>query len=149
MYRDTSLGVIGISEEAGKITGVYFENATVPAELEYGETPLLLEAFGQLGEYLAGTRRAFGLPLLPRGTPWQLRCWAELLKIPYGETVSYGELARRAGNPKACRAVGMANNRNPIPVFIPCHRVIGANGSLTGFGGGLHIKELLLRLDKQ
>jgi methylated-DNA-[protein]-cysteine S-methyltransferase len=147
-YRDTSIGVIGISEHEGAITGLYFENATVPAELDYGETPLLLEAFGQLEEYLAGKRRAFRLALSPRGTPWQLKCWAALREIPYGETITYGELARRAGNPKACRAVGMANNRNPIPVFIPCHRVIGANGSLTGFGGGLHIKEQLLRLEK-
>jgi methylated-DNA-[protein]-cysteine S-methyltransferase len=148
-YRDTSIGIIGISEHGGAITGLYFENATVPAELEHGETPLLLEAFGQLEEYLAGNRRAFGLELLPRGTPWQLKCWAALREIPYGETITYGELARRAGNPKACRAVGMANNRNPIPIFIPCHRVIGADGSLTGFGGGLHIKEQLLRLEKQ
>jgi methylated-DNA-[protein]-cysteine S-methyltransferase len=147
-YRDTSIGVIGISGDSGAVTGLYFENATVPAELEHGETPLLLEAFKQLDEYLAGKRREFDLPLLPRGTPWQLKCWAALRGIPYGETVTYGELARRAGNPKACRAVGMANNRNPIPVFIPCHRVIGANGSLTGFGGGLDVKEKLLRLEK-
>jgi methylated-DNA-[protein]-cysteine S-methyltransferase len=147
-YRDTSIGVIGISEDSGAITGLFFENATVPLELERGETPMLLEAFAQLGEYLAGARRDFDLPLLPRGTAWQAKCWAALLKIPYGETVAYGELARRLGNPKACRAAGMAYNCNPIPIFIPCHRAIGADGSLRGYAGGLDIKGKLLRLEK-
>jgi methylated-DNA-[protein]-cysteine S-methyltransferase len=146
-YRETTIGVIGISEDSGAVTGLFFENATVPLELARGETPLLLEAFAQLGEYLAGARRDFDLPLMPRGTAWQTKCWAALREIPYGETIAYGELARRVGNPKACRAVGMANNRNPLPIFIPCHRVIGADGSLTGYAGGLDIKERLLRLE--
>jgi methylated-DNA-[protein]-cysteine S-methyltransferase len=147
-YHDTSIGVIGISEDSGAITGLYFENATVPLELEHGETPLLLEAFRQLGAYLAGARRGFDLPLRPFGTAFQTKCWAALREIPYGKTISYGELARRLGNPKAGRAAGMANNRNPIPIFIPCHRVIGADGSPKGYAGGLDVKEKLLRLEK-
>lgn len=148
-YRDTYIGVIGIAENDGKITNVFFENATVPAELELLETPVLTEAFKQLDEYLSGSRKSFDLPLSPRGTPWQIKCWNALLDIPYGETSSYGDIARRVNNPKAFRAVGLANNRNPLPVFIPCHRVIGSDGSLIGFGGGLDVKEKLLRLERQ
>lgn len=147
-YRDTSIGVIGIAEDNGKITNLFFENATVPAELEMLETPVLTEAFKQLDEYLSGIRKSFDLPLSPHGTPWQLKCWHALLDIPYGETATYGNVARRVNNPKGSRAVGLANNRNPIPVFIPCHRVIGANGSLTGFGGGLVVKEKLLQVEQ-
>lgn len=99
----------------------------------------------QLQAYFEGTRREFDLPLRPGGTEFQLRVLAELRKIPYGTTVSYGDIARRIGNPKAVRAVGAANGRNPIPIVIPCHRVIGSSGDLTGFGGGLAVKEALLR----
>ncbi|MDD6041733.1 MAG: methylated-DNA--[protein]-cysteine S-methyltransferase, partial [Clostridia bacterium] len=91
---------------------------------------------------------AFDLPLRPKGTPFQLRCWDALLQIPFGETRSYGQQAAMIGNPKACRAVGMANHHNPLPVLIPCHRVVGANGSLTGYGGGLGIKETLLQIER-
>ena len=108
----------------------------------------LEEAARQLREYFAGQRTAFELPLAPDGTTFQKRVWRELQEIPYGETISYGELARRAGNAKASRAVGAANGANPIPIVIPCHRVIGANGKLTGFGGGLPIKEALLALER-
>lgn len=147
-FRDTSVGIIGISEQGGEITGLFFQNATVPAELEYAETPLLQQAFAQLGEYLLGKRRDFSLPLEPSGTAWQMKCWAALREIPYGATCTYRALAQRVGSPKAYRAVGMANNRNPIPILIPCHRVIGADGSLTGFGGGLEVKEKLLLLER-
>ncbi len=102
----------------------------------------------QLQEFFAGRRREFELPLSPRGTPFQEKVWAQLRQIPYGETITYGELARRVGDPRASRAVGLANGRNPLPVVIPCHRVIGANGQLTGFGGGLPIKEKLLALER-
>jgi methylated-DNA-[protein]-cysteine S-methyltransferase len=102
----------------------------------------------QLNEYFAGRRREFDLPLAPRGTPFQLACWNELQRIPYGDTISYSELARRINNPSAVRAVGSANGANPIPIIIPCHRVIGANGTLTGYGGGLHIKRALLALEQ-
>ncbi|MGH9505986.1 MAG: methylated-DNA--[protein]-cysteine S-methyltransferase [Terriglobales bacterium] len=101
----------------------------------------------QLEEYFAGRRKHFDLPLAPEGTEFQLRVWAELRKIPWGETISYGELARRIGAPTAARAVGAANGANPIPIVIPCHRVIGSTGQLTGFGGGLETKARLLALE--
>lgn len=102
----------------------------------------------QLDAYFAGRLRDFDLPLAPQGTPFQLRVWQELQNIPYGQTISYGELARRIGNPSASRAVGLANGANPLPIVIPCHRVIGASGKLTGYGGGLPIKEKLLALER-
>ncbi|MEO8035149.1 MAG: methylated-DNA--[protein]-cysteine S-methyltransferase [Acidobacteriota bacterium] len=101
----------------------------------------------QLGEYFEGRRRDFDLPLAPAGTPFQLAVWKELTRIPYGETRSYLDVANAIGRPAACRAVGAANGANPLPIVVPCHRVIGANGSLTGFGGGLDIKRHLLRLE--
>ena len=103
----------------------------------------------QLLEYFAGERTQFDLPLHPRGTPFQLGVWRALADIPYGVTTSYGELARRIDNPKAVRAVGSANGQNPLPIIVPCHRVIGSNGSLTGFGGGLPTKQFLLALEEQ
>ena len=101
----------------------------------------------QLEEYFAGTRQVFALPLHPLGTPFQVAVWQELARIPYGATISYGELARRIGQPQAMRAVGAANGRNPLPLVLPCHRVIGSNGSLTGFGGGLPTKRYLLAME--
>lgn len=101
----------------------------------------------QLGEYFAGARRSFDLELAPHGTPFQLRVWQALREIPYGQTISYAELARRIGQPSAMRAVGAANGRNPIPIVVPCHRVIGKDGGLTGFGGGLPCKQALLALE--
>jgi methylated-DNA-[protein]-cysteine S-methyltransferase len=112
----------------------------------FNEKPFA-EARRQLGEYFAGERKTFELALKPDGTEFQLQVLDELQKIPYGETCSYGDIARRIGRPKAVRAVGAANGRNPIPIVIPCHRVIGASGDLTGFGGGLPTKEALLRLE--
>ena len=105
---------------------------------------LLAPAVDQLEAYFQGTRTTFELPLAPRGTPFQLRVWAELQRIPHGATISYGELARRLGDPLLTRAVGTANGANPISIIIPCHRVIGADGSLTGYAGGLEIKRALL-----
>ena len=105
----------------------------------------LSELRRQLLEYFAGDRQMFDLDLHAIGTEFQRTVWAELQRIPYGETISYGELAKRIGNPKAMRAVGLANGRNPIPIIVPCHRVIGANGSLTGFGGGIERKRWLLQ----
>jgi methylated-DNA-[protein]-cysteine S-methyltransferase len=101
----------------------------------------------QLEEYFAGRRRGFDLPLDLRGTGFQKRCWQELLKIPYGETRSYADIARAIGNPLAVRAVGLANGQNPIAIIVPCHRVIGSDGSLTGYGGGLETKRWLLELE--
>jgi methylated-DNA-[protein]-cysteine S-methyltransferase len=111
------------------------------------QSPPLDEARRQLEAYFAGELRDFDLPLAPEGSEFQLRVWEQLRAIPYGETISYGELARRVGDPAAARAVGLANGRNPLPVIVPCHRVIGADGSLTGFGGGLERKRRLLELE--
>jgi methylated-DNA-[protein]-cysteine S-methyltransferase len=108
------------------------------------ETPLLHEARQQLEEYFAGSRQTFSLPLAPQGTPFQQKVWQALRAIPYGETRSYGQQAAMIGNPKASRAVGAANGKNPISIIVPCHRVIGTSGALTGFGGGLDIKAMLL-----
>ena len=115
------------------------------------EGPLLLALDAwrtQLDEYFAGTRTRFDLPLRLHGTPFQVEVWEQLRRIPYGETISYGELARRVGNANASRAVGLANGQNPLPIVVPCHRVIGANGKLTGYGGGLPIKARLLELER-
>jgi methylated-DNA-[protein]-cysteine S-methyltransferase len=109
-----------------------------------GSPAAVHEAVAQIAAYFAHNLREFSLPLDPRGTQFQRRVWFALADIPYGETESYGELAARVGNPKACRAVGLANGRNPVPLVLPCHRVIGADGSLTGYGGGLTLKQSLL-----
>jgi methylated-DNA-[protein]-cysteine S-methyltransferase len=106
------------------------------------------ETVRQLKAYFSRKLTRFNLPLSPDGTPFQLTVWRELERIPYGELISYGELARRIGKPKASRAVGAANGANPIPIVVPCHRVIGSNGTLTGYGGGLPIKEKLLALER-
>jgi methylated-DNA-[protein]-cysteine S-methyltransferase len=105
---------------------------------------VLVRTQAQLAEYFAGERRAFDLPLAPQGSGFQVEVWRALLRIPYGETCSYGDIARVVGRPAASRAVGAANGRNPIPIIVPCHRVIGSNGSLTGYGGGLPVKRWLL-----
>lgn len=107
-----------------------------------------VEAERQLQAYFAGELREFQLALKPRGTPFQLSVWHELLRIPYGTTTSYGELAKRLGNPAASRAVGLANGANPLAIVVPCHRVIGVGGKLTGFGGGLDVKQKLLELER-
>ena len=112
------------------------------------DTASLTETIRQLQAYFAGELETFNLPLATEGTPFQMKVWQALRDIPYGHTISYGELARRIGNPKASRAVGLANGSNPIPIVIPCHRVIGSNGKLTGYGGGLPIKEKLLALER-
>lgn len=116
----------------------------LPALVEQRDHPLLLEAERQLADYFSGARRRFDLPLDFRGTPFQKRIWAALLDIPYGETRSYGDIARVIGAPAAVRAVGAANGRNPLSIVAPCHRVVGANGALTGFAGGLPAKRYLL-----
>jgi methylated-DNA-[protein]-cysteine S-methyltransferase len=106
------------------------------------------EAEQQIGEYFRGGRTWFDLTLHPKGTPFQLAVWTALLKIPYGETRSYGDIARAVGRPKAVRAVGLANGRNPLPIVVPCHRVIGSTGKLVGYGGGLRVKQTLLELER-
>ena len=112
-----------------------------------GDNDVLRETHAQLDDYFAGKRRTFDLPLAPRGTEFQCGVWHTLAMIPYGETISYAQLATRVGKPSAMRAVGAANGRNPLPIVLPCHRVIGSDGSLTGFGGGLPTKQFLLSLE--
>lgn len=135
------IGTLEIEAEAGAITAIQFADG---APTTTGD-PLLRRAVTQLEEYFRGKRDRFELPLAPKGTEFQRRVWRELERIPFGTTISYAELAARVGNPKASRAVGAANGRNPIAIVIPCHRVIGADGTLTGYAGGLPIKEALLR----
>lgn len=112
------------------------------------ETPVIRQAHRELEEYFAGKRRKFSVPLSAKGTPFQEKVWEVLQTIPYGETRTYGQVAAALGKPSACRAVGMANHCNPVSIMIPCHRVIGAKGALTGYGGGLDLKEFLLRLEQ-
>ena len=138
-----------MAEEGGKITRLYLRAQDVPAGSGQEQTPVLQEALRQLGEYFDGTRKVFDLPLQPRGTAFQQRVWRALCDIPYGQTRSYTHLAAQIGRPKACRAVGMANHKNPIPILIPCHRVVGADGSLTGYAGGLAMKKALLDLESK
>ena len=130
--------------------GLYMQEGrtaiAVRAEWEPAEEPFG-EVRAQLADYFDGRRTVFNLPLAMQGTPFQVRAWTALQDIPYGETISYGEQARRIGRPADPRAVGQANGRNPIAVIVPCHRVIGANGSLTGYGGGLERKRHLLELE--
>ena len=117
------------------------------ADWNEGDNAVLQATRVQLGEYFSGARKQFDLPLAPQGTPFQTEVWRTLATIPYGETISYAQLAQRVGKPTAMRAVGAANGRNPLPIVLPCHRVIGADGSLTGFGGGLPTKQFLLELE--
>jgi len=146
-YRfDTPLGPMALASEEESIVRLYLPNAPTP-RLMSRETPLLARGRGQLLEYMAGRRKTFDLPLAPQGTPFQQRVWAALRDIPYGQTRSYREIAQAVDCPKGFRAVGLANNRNPIPIFIPCHRVLGADGSLTGYAGGLELKKALLSIE--
>jgi methylated-DNA-[protein]-cysteine S-methyltransferase len=148
MYFDSPLGLMMAQEHNGAIIALDFVQAPQPDDIP-AETPLLLEAKRQVLEYFAGKRRDFDLPLAPKGTPFQLRVWQALRAIPYGQTRSYGQIAAAVGNPKAGRAVGGANHRNPISLVQPCHRVIGSSGRLVGYGGGLDKKEALLALERR
>jgi len=148
-YYNTKIGRIGIEENGKAITKLDFINKDMEEEIiEENETALLKEAINELNEYLDGNRSSFDLPLEPKGTEFQKKVWNALKEIPYGETRSYGEIAKIIGNEKAARAVGMANNKNPIAIIVPCHRVIGANGKLVGYAGGLDLKEKLLQLER-
>lgn len=145
----TSIGKIGIREDGQSITHVYLPNQVDLLDHPDNETGLIKEAGRQLMAYLDGKLKEFVLPLNPAGTPFMQDVWQALLDIPYGRTCTYGDIAKAVGRPKAFRAVGMANNRNPIAIIIPCHRVIGADGSLVGYGGGLDLKTHLLALEAQ
>lgn len=148
-YYETKIGLIGIAEEDGQITHLFFHGEIAPAGYSVLETPILRHANEQLQEYFQGKREEFSLPLAPSGTKFMQQVWDALRKIPYGETRSYKGIATAIGNSKSCRAVGMANNRNPIAIIIPCHRVVGSDGSLVGYAAGLEIKSFLLDHENQ
>ncbi len=144
---DTPVGPVTVTATERAVTAVRF-GAAGPAVGQAGDLPpVLRQAVEELREYFAGERREFTLPLAPAGTPFQQQVWTALREIPYGTTCSYGRIAERIGRPKACRAVGMANNRNPIAIVVPCHRVVGASGALVGYAAGLEVKEKLLALE--
>ncbi len=143
-YLDTPIGPLLLARDDIGLRLIRFEGPAEAGPHVPSHDNLFEDVVAQLTEYFAGTRRQFELPLAPAGTPFQQRVWAALLDITYGHTISYGELASRIGQKSASRAVGLANGSNPLPIVIPCHRVIGANGKLTGYGGGLAIKERLL-----
>ena len=148
---DSPIGALVVTSDGEAVTGLYMQSHKHgPLDRHRWQPDInskiepLVNATSQLQEYFAGTRLTFDLPLAPRGTEVQKSVWRQLGQIPFGETRSYGEIAKAIGNPKASRAVGSANGRNPISIIVPCHRVIGANGSLTGFGGGISRKQWLL-----
>ena len=149
---DTPIGLLRLVADETGLREIWFstgrhQRAPHPTWIRAREP--LAQARQQLEEYFAGVRQQFDLKLHPLGTPFQQEVWWELARIPYGATISYGELARRIKHPQAVRAVGAANGRNPLPIVLPCHRVIGANGSLTGFGGGLPTKQFLLSMESR
>jgi methylated-DNA-[protein]-cysteine S-methyltransferase len=149
---DSPIGELLLVADEGGLRQIWFANGKHSPRIEptwQEDATRFKETTRQLCAYFSGELETFDLPLRPEGTPFQLTVWKELCEIPFGETISYGELAGRIGNPKASRAVGLANGSNPIPIVIPCHRVIGSNGKLTGYGGGLPIKEKLLALERR
>lgn len=154
---ESPVGELTLTATDEGLTGVYFERGSHPPSERDVSTwvrddgargrasAVLAEAKAQLASYFAGERTTFDLPLAPRGTDFQQRVWTELRAIAFGATTSYGDIARKIGAPKAVRAVGAANGRNPLPIIVPCHRVVGSDGSLTGFGGGIEKKQWLLQ----
>jgi methylated-DNA-[protein]-cysteine S-methyltransferase len=147
---DSPLGPLLLAANSDGLRRVGFENSkrfSIPPVGWTQNKKIFREVIRQLNEYFAGDLKEFNLPLAPEGTPFQVSVWSALRTIPYGETISYAQLAKRIGNPKAVRAVGRANGANPLPIIIPCHRVIGSDGDLTGFGGGLPIKIKLLAIE--
>lgn len=146
---DSPCGPLTLISNGAALTDLQFENPRYPyTPAPPGSDAILDKARRQLDQYFAGKLRVFELPLAPKGTPFQQRVWQALLAIPYGATRSYGQQAVAIGSPQASRAVGLANGRNPISIIIPCHRVIGSKGALTGYGGGMERKQLLLDLER-
>ena len=137
--------MLTLVEEDGALCEVRFGQST---DIPQGDSALLRQAVEQMDAYFAGRLHAFTVPVRMNGTPFQVRCWQALLQIPYGETRTYAQQAAMIGSPKACRAVGMSNHRNPLPIVVPCHRVVGAKGKLTGYAGGIETKETLLRIER-
>lgn len=148
---NSPLGKLTLESDGQALTRIRLpeeEWTPVPGTKRQRKPELFKEAAFQLGSFFRGERADFDLPLNPRGTPFQIKVWNLLREIPRGKTITYGELAKRAGNPKAARAVGAANGQNPLPIIIPCHRVIGSSGKLTGYAGGLEAKKMLLDIEK-
>lgn len=148
LYYDTLVGTIGIADNGKEITNLFYTLSDKTVLGEERETPLIKKTIKQLREFLSGKRKEFDLPLAPHGTEFQKNVWNALQKVPYGETRSYKQIAEMIDNPEACRAVGGANNRNPIAIIIPCHRIIGVNGKLVGYAGGIDKKQKLLEIEK-
>jgi methylated-DNA-[protein]-cysteine S-methyltransferase len=151
-YLSSPIGSLLLAADDTALREITFPKNGAPASPQpdwIEDASAFTEPIRQLRAYFAGDLETFDLPLAPQGTPFQQKVWKELCKIPYGETICYGELPKRIHNPNASRAVGLANGSNPIPIIIPCHRVIGSNGKLTGYGGGLPIKEKLLALERR
>ena len=151
IHYKSPVGMLCIEEEEGFIVALYLDaNMNTSSDTSSDkETIVLKEAVTQLDRYFKGERKDFDLPIKLKGTEFQMKVWAALQTIPYGETCSYGDLAKKIGNSKASRAVGGANNKNPIMIIVPCHRVIGADGRMVGFGAGIAVKEYLLNLESQ
>lgn len=147
VYYDSFIGSLYISENGNGITSIQFAFNSPGKKNVSKLTPLLKETIRQLTEYFDGIRQTFDIPIAPRGTDFQLKVWKALQYIHYGETCTYKDIAEQINCPKGFRAVGLANNRNPIPIIIPCHRVIGANGKLVGYAGGLDVKTQLLAIE--
>ncbi len=147
-FYDTKIGRIGLVEEEEAITALYLKELPIPADFVVSETTLLKEAARQVQSYFVGELREFNLPVKILGTDFMKKVLAKVMEIPYGQTATYQEIAIQIGQPKAVRAVGQANHRNPLPLIIPCHRIIGTNGRLTGYAGGLELKEFLLQLEQ-
>lgn len=148
LYREYPIGTLGLMDDGQGLARVFLGWEGAEPDARSGETPLTLRAAAELDEYFAGERKAFTVPLSPHGTAFQLAVWEALRAIPYGQTRTYGEIAGLVGRPKAARAVGMANHDNPLLIFTPCHRVVGKDGSLTGFACGLEVKRRLLELER-
>ncbi len=146
-YLDTPIGTLRLLSNGAQLVNIEFAGQYGANDAVENSDTVLAACAAQLTDYFAGKRRHFELPLAPRGTPFQQSVWAALADIPYGELRSYRDIARTIGNPAAVRAVGAANGRNPLPIVVPCHRVIGSNGALTGFAGGLEVKRFLLDLE--
>lgn len=147
-FYDTDIGKIGIEEKDGFIVKVHFGSDAPFKDEDIKETDVIKKAYVELNNYLKGDIKEFTIPLKVDGTEFMKEVWDGLLKIPYGKTLSYKELGEKIGRPKAARAIGLACNKNPIPIFIPCHRIVGSNGNLTGYLGGLNIKKKLLEIEK-
>lgn len=148
-HYNTDIGVIGIAEQDGKLRNIFFETDSVPVDAAERETQAIREAHRQLVRYLAGELREFSLPLAPQGTQFLRAVWDQLRAVAYGQTATYSQIAERVGNPRAIRAVGLACARNPLPFVIPCHRILGSGGKLTGYRGGLALKQKLLEMEQQ